>query len=193
MVITNNAKSKRKNPKIKADNPEHIHAHLISKTPGRIRLRVVEDHRHSHKITPVVQALQDRLEIYRVRSHIKNGSLTLFHAQEHSNFEDVSAILRDLGVIVHDLTEESPLIPEGKSEAASEVAKAVFDLNQRVKKATKGAVDLRFLLPLSFATLSVRQLLFKGLQLEIIPWYVLAWYAFDSFIKLHYTKDPEQE
>jgi hypothetical protein len=23
------------------------------------------------------------------------------------------------------------------------------------------------------------------LQFEIIPWYVLAWYSFDSFIKLH--------
>jgi hypothetical protein len=31
----------------------------------------------------------------------------------------------------------------------------------------------------------MRQLMIKGLQLEVIPWYVLAWYAFDSFLKLN--------
>ena len=37
--------------------------------------------------------------------------------------------------------------------------------------------------------LAMRQLIAKGWQLELIPWYVLAWYAFDSFIKLHSTNN----
>jgi hypothetical protein len=52
-------------------------------------------------------------------------------------------------------------------------------------------VDLRFLFPLSLSLLALRQLLVKGWQLELIPWYVLAWYAFDSFIKLHPTEIRE--
>ena len=71
------------------------------------------------------------------------------------------------------------------SSASTTVIKTATDLNQRVKTATKDAVDLRFLVPLGFGILAMRQLVVKGWQLELIPWYVLAWYAFDSFIKLH--------
>jgi hypothetical protein len=35
------------------------------------------------------------------------------------------------------------------------------------------------------STLDFRQLIIKGLQIDEIPWYSLAWYAFDSFVKLN--------
>jgi hypothetical protein len=167
-----------------------IHAQIVSRTPGRIRLRVAHPHRQQHKIEPITKALKERLEIDRVKTNLKNGSITVYHGQGRRSFDDIKAVLKDIGVVFLEITESIPL-PTGKSQAATEVSNAVFDLNRRVKKATNGAVDLRFLLPLSFSALAIRQLLIKGLQLEIIPWYVLAWYAFDSFIKLHYTSDPE--
>jgi hypothetical protein len=49
------------------------------------------------------------------------------------------------------------------------------------------------LVPVGLATLSLRELLRTGWEIEAAPWYVLAWYAFDSFIKLHYTSDPDQQ
>jgi hypothetical protein len=58
------------------------------------------------------------------------------------------------------------------------------NLNQKIRQTSNGKVDLGFLIPLSFALLACRQLIIKGWQLELIPWYVLAWYAFDSFLKL---------
>jgi hypothetical protein len=167
-----------------------IHAAIVSRTPGRIRLRIARLHRQHHKIEPITKALKERLEIDRVKTNLKNGSIIVYHERDRSSFDDIEAVLKDLGIVFLEIT-ESATIPTGKSQAATEVSNAVFDLNKRVKKATNGAVDLRFLLPLSFSALAVRQLLIKGLQLEIIPWYVLAWYAFDSFIKLHYTSDPE--
>jgi hypothetical protein len=169
-----------------------VRAQIISQSPGRVRFRVSHPHRQKHHIEPITDVLKQRLEIYRVRSNVDSGSITVYHAKERSTFEDVRAILRDLGVIFLDVTGEESIIPNGKSEAATEVTRVVTDLNQRVKRVTNGAVDLRFLVPLGFSALALRQLLAKGFQLETIPWYVLAWYAFDSFVKFHYTSEPEQ-
>jgi hypothetical protein len=98
--------------------------------------------------------------------------------------------LQDLGLIFSDTILKTPNVNQGPSDAAAEVSRVAVKLNRDVRRATKGAVDLQFLLPFSFAILALRQLLVKGLQFEIIPWYVLAWYAFDSFIKLHGIDEP---
>jgi hypothetical protein len=78
----------------------------------------------------------------------------------------------------------------GKSEMASDLTTAISDLNKQVGLATNGVVDLRLLVPVGLGALAIRQLLRNGLQIEAAPWYVLAYYAFDSFIKLHYTAEP---
>jgi len=73
----------------------------------------------------------------------------------------------------------------GRSEVAKDMMNVAHDLNNDVAKITSGAIDLRLLLPVGLGTLAVTQLLKKGLQIEEIPWYTLAWYAFDSFVKLN--------
>jgi hypothetical protein len=150
-------------------------------------MRVAHPHRQKHKIDPIERSLNEKLGIYRVRTNVGSGSITVFHAKEQIDSESMVAILRDLGILFLDLTEVAAIPTPGHSEAAVEVTKAMVDLNQRVKRITQGAIDLRFLLPFSLGSLAVRQLLIRGLQLDLIPWYVLAWYAFDSFIKLHDT------
>ena len=65
----------------------------------------------------------------------------------------------------------------------------MVNFNKKFEQATSGEVDLRFLFPLGLSLLAVRQILVKGWQLELIPWYVLAWYSFDSFIKLNGAND----
>lgn len=164
-------------------------AYLISQTPGRIRLRLNKNYRQPQKIKQLVSALKEQLEIYRVRSNIQTGSLTIFYATNHWNCEKIADVLQTLNIAI--------LKPENKinqhphqSGAAAEVTSFVTSLNQRVGEATDGTVDIRFLVPLGFSFLAVRQLLIKGFTLDIIPWYVFAWYAFDSFLKLHYTSTP---
>jgi Protein of unknown function (DUF5132) len=78
-------------------------------------------------------------------------------------------------------------VKQENSAVAEGLINVVSSLNEQVKEATQGVVDLRLLLPFGLSTLALRQLLIKGLQIEEIPWYVLAWYAFDSFTKLHET------
>ncbi|MUG93710.1 hypothetical protein F7734_15290 [Scytonema sp. UIC 10036] len=155
-----------------------ISTKVVSSTPGRLRLRVAPHHRQSGDMERIANALQAQPNITQVKTNIHNGSIVIQHDTQDGSLENVLTTLKDLGIIFGD-------IALGKSEAAAEVSNAVVDLNKRVKKATNNSVDLRFLFPLGLGILSIRKLLAQGLQFEIIPWYVLAWYAFDSFIKLH--------
>jgi Heavy metal associated domain 2 len=162
-----------------------ISTKIISDTPGRLRLRIAPSHRQPEQIKHIVRMLDAQPNVSQVRTNIHNGSIVIHHDRNNESWKNVVATLQDIGMIFADITTES------HSEAAATVANAVFDLNNRVEQATNNVVDLRFIFPLALGCLSVRQLLVRGLQLEIIPWYVLAWYAFDSFIKLHGVSKPQ--
>ncbi|PPS44061.1 DUF5132 domain-containing protein [Chroococcidiopsis sp. TS-821] len=85
-------------------------------------------------------------------------------------------------------------VTRNNSEASEYIINVVTEINKQVKEMTNGVADLRLLLPLGLSAIALRQLLTKGLQIEEIPWYVLAWYAFDSFTKLNETptlRSPE--
>ena len=185
MAIANNNQFSQQVTMVEKQNPSSLEALIVSQTPGRVRLRVFPAHRHQQKIAPIVNSLRARQEVYRVKTNIPSGSITVLHGRELLSSQDMRTVLQDLGVNVVEITQESSISGSSSSSAAAGVIKTATDLNQRVKTATNDAVDLRFLLPLSLGVLAVRQLIVKGWQLELIPWYVLGWYAFDSFIKFH--------
>ncbi|WP_414549367.1 HMA2 domain-containing protein [Anabaena sp. CCY 0017] len=155
-----------------------ISTKIISDTPGRLRLRISPPHRHPREMQSIANVLNAQSYVSQVRTNINSGSMIINHDGKNATLENVLTTLLDLGVTFADIT-------EGNSEAAEDVKRAVINLNKRFEQATSGEVDLRFLFPLGLSMLAVRQILVKGLQLEIIPWYVLAWYAFDSFMKLN--------
>ena len=186
MAIANNNQIPQKVSNGENHNSFFLEAQIVSQTPGRIRLRVPRVDRQQQKVAPIVNALKARLEIYRVKTNIPSGSITVLHGRELLSSQDMCIVLQDLGVNLLELTQEEPRrVASRSSSAAIEVIKTATDLNQRVKTATNDNIDLRFLLPLSFGVLALRKLIIKGWQLELIPWYVLAWYAFDSFLKLN--------
>ncbi|WP_315790203.1 DUF5132 domain-containing protein [Fischerella sp. JS2] len=82
---------------------------------------------------------------------------------------------------------------DGKSEVAKDLINVMSDFNTDVAQLTDGVVDLRLLVPLGFSAIALRQLLVKGLQIDEIPWYALAWYAFDSFVKLNSTNESQSK
>ncbi|MEJ6481921.1 HMA2 domain-containing protein [Nostoc punctiforme UO1] len=188
-MLTNGYSTYNKMPEIldKASfktSPKPISTKVVSSTPGRLRLRVAHSHRQPEKMQRIANALLANPHITQVKTNVHHGSIVINDDGKDGSLENVLATLKDLGIIFADVT-------EGNTEAAAGVSSALVDLNQRVKQSTHGAFDLRILFPLGLASLSLRQLLNKGLQLEVIPWYVLAWYAFDSFIKLHGTSQEE--
>lgn len=156
-----------------------ISARLMSRTPGRLRFRVAPPHRHPATMARFGEALRSRFPADRIRVNPNNGGVTIYYDRDRTDGDRIDRILReDLNVRFRGAD---------TSEAAAALTEAVAVANRQVDRATEGAMDLRFLVPLGFGTLAVRQLMAEGLQLDVIPWYALAWYAFDSFIKLHYS------
>ncbi|MEA5512446.1 HMA2 domain-containing protein, partial [Nodularia sp. UHCC 0506] len=153
-----------------------ISTKIVSNTPGRLRLKISPPHRHPREMQRITNVLKAQSQIIQVRTNVNSGSMIINYDGKNSTLENVLTTLLDLDVTFADIT-------EGNSEAAEDVKRAVINLNKRFEQATSGEVDLRFIFPLGLSMLAVRQILVKGLQLEIIPWYVLAWYAFDSFMK----------
>lgn len=157
---------------------------IISETYGRLRLRVAPLHRHPQEMQRIAHMLQAQPHVTQVRTNVNSGSIIINHDGQNSTLENVLTTLLDLGVTFADVT-------EGNSEAAEDMKSTIINLNRRFDRATGGEVDLRFLFPLGLSILAVRQVMVKGLELEIIPWYVLAWYAFDSFLKLNSNSQPD--
>lgn len=165
--------------------------HIVSQVPGRIRLRVAHAHRQREKMAQIEKTIAAHPQVDRVQTNEKTGSLLIHHDSQNGGLENVLAILKDLGIILGDIAETQ--IAAEQSQAAANLTKAIGDLNQRVQKTSNGLVDLRFLFPWGLSLLAVRQLLAKGWQLDLIPWYVLAWYAFDSFVKLNSPASDEKK
>ncbi len=167
------------------------HTHIVSSTPSRTRIRISSKRRTPKEMNRITKALQALPDVYSVRPNLQTGSIIIHHDQSPKVVENLAASLRDLGVILFHTVDVG--LPEtgGKSGVAGNLVQAVADLNQRVGQSTDGIVDLRSLIPLGLGGLAIYQLLRKGWQFETAPWYVLAYYAFDSFIKLHYTAEPD--
>ena len=188
-MLTNNHGNLTKMPKIIEPatinrSSSLISTKIVSDTPGRLRLRIAPSHRQAQKMQRIASILETQPNINQVQTNIFHGSIVINHSGKNGSLRDVLATLKDIGLIIADMT-------EGSTEASVGVSNAIVDLNKRVKSATMGAVDLRFLFPFGLTILAVRQLTLKGWQLEFIPWYVLAWYAFDSFIKLNGISQPQ--
>lgn len=167
-----------------------IPTHVVSSTPNRTRLRVSPMLRNLEEMTRIAKALKAHPEVHEVRSNVQTGSIVVHHAHMDSSLDEFSAILQDLGIILGSATDAELPLSRGKSEVAADLTSAVSDLNERVGLATNGTVDLRMLVPAGLAALALRELFRTGWEFEAAPWYVLTWYAFDSFIKLHYTAEP---
>ncbi len=161
-----------------------VYAKIVSKTPGRLRLRLDKEFRNYQEIDRLSSMLKECIDINKLRTSIQTGSITIFYSKDHNSFKEIDTFLSEVGVI---LTETiSDQLNREKSVISQQIIHTLSDWNQGVKTATNNRVDLRLIIPISFGMLAIRQLLIKGVMLETIPWYVLAWYAFDSFIKLEY-------
>lgn len=159
--------------------PTPLHIHIVSDTPGRLRFRVAHEHRQPETLAAIANTLKSfSSQIQTVRTTTPTGSVTVYYNGDADNFNHALTSLQQFGVVAADP-------PTGKSRASTQVSSAMSRANQWIQSNTEGAVDLRFLVPLMFGILALRQVLAKSSGLNTAPWYVMAWYAFDSFIKLN--------
>lgn len=167
--------------------PRPMHITILSSTPGRIRLRISPQQSEPEMFAQIANTLTAFFpQIHNVRTNFQARSITVYYNGEIGDFDQVLATLENFGITVGDL-------PVKKSRGATAIANTFAYLNQRIEKITNGFVDLRLLFPILLALLALRQFFAKGPALKESPWYILAWYAFDSFLKLNNTKESLQQ
>lgn len=159
---------------------------VMSSIPGRTRLKVSSRHRTQQEMQRIADALGARPDVSDVRANINTGSLLLHHEQGQGGLHSLRDTLEELGFTLDEAERgTAPALDAAGPDAATNLLGAVGGLNARVGRMTKGKFDLRLLVPLSLGALSARQIARKGLELDEIPWYVLAWDAFQTFSTLH--------
>jgi hypothetical protein len=145
-------------------------------------------------IVPIAEAVKQPI----VQSAVKEGiALSEICRQTITLIEnlaaDANASLMQESTENFQSTTTPTYLMNGKSEVARDLINVISDLNMDVGSMSSGVVDLRLLLPLGLGTLAIYQLINQGLKIEEIPWYVLAWCAFDTFIKLNNFSESELE
>lgn len=165
-------------------------AAIVHATSSRLRLRVEGD---PDEVGRVLESVAGRAAehpaITTVRTDPRTGSALLTWDPDEFDIEAATELCRKAHEALRQVVPPRivGVVERPFSGAATRLVTRLSEANRSVHDASAGRVDLRFLVPAGFAALSIRQLLRTGPRLATMPWYALAYYAFDSFVKLHGT------
>ncbi len=160
-------------------------ARILSVVPGRVRLKVFGRRRTPEELERVTAALDALSGVSAVQASSLTGSVLVRHDPFGTGIDDLRTALERLGLTL--VYEESSERAQGTQ--ARWVVEAAEGVNSRVGRRLGGS-DLRLLFPAALGVLSLRQATRDVPGLDQAPWYLLAWYAFDSFLKLNYGEAP---
>jgi hypothetical protein len=167
------------------------HGHIVSQAPGRLRVRLHRDHRDPAELAQIERGLARRDGVDAVATNPRTGSILVHYDHHALSKADVTAMLFDVGVVAREVlgAEEVPEdlggdVPQHSSTATGLLG-ALTDLDRRISRLTGGRIDVKVLVPAGLGLLALRQFATAGLGLAEVPAYVLLWYTFDSFYKLH--------
>ncbi|MBV9100365.1 MAG: hypothetical protein JOZ46_12530 [Candidatus Dormibacteraeota bacterium] len=160
-------------------------AEVTHSAAGRMRVRVAGTRADR---TRALRAAHDQLrDRASVSTNARTGSALIAYDPAELDAAAVVAMLREADHMFRRL--EPPAVRRRVDGPGSQVAHRLQGVlggaNRSVYAATQGGVDLRVLVPAAFAGLALRQLVRQGVRVRDAPWYVLAYYAFDSYMKLH--------
>lgn len=120
------------------------------------------------------------------------GSILLKHTDEPGIIEKLMVSFEEAGNLFLSVMMED----EGPDSELSIVSKFLKDslgtANMNVSRSTRGFIDLRMMVPLGFLGAAVWKMRGTKEWLLEVPPYVLLWYAWDSYMKLHHTKPPHE-
>lgn len=152
-------------------------ARVVSSVPGRLRLRLPATAEGRDRLGAAAGDLEAHGELLIVDVRPRSGSLVIRYVPAHS--VDVWVRLRELGLQVPDAPDDAAT---ALVDPSTRVITALKGLNAVVPRAAAGH-DLRTLVPLTCGLLAARQFIRGEERLTEAPWYVLAWYASETFQK----------
>ncbi len=151
------------------------HTHIVSSTPRRTRIKVSRKRRNREELARLARALEEFPSVSSVDTNLQTGTIIVHH--EEGALKDIRSKLKDMGVIL--------MAASGVEVPTKWLTDAVSDLDTRITSQTKGLLNLKLLVPLGFGALAILQLVRRGFQFGGVPWYILAYFAFESYEKLN--------
>ncbi len=148
---------------------------IVSSTPRRTRIKLSRKRRNPKEMARLAGALEASAKVSRVETNLHTGTIIVHHKEEA--LSDIKDELQDLGVMMMAAT--------GFEMSAKSLTDAVSDLDRHLGSATGGMLSLKLLVPFGFGALAALQLARRGLEIGGAPWYLLAYFAFESFIRLN--------
>ena len=148
---------------------------VASASPGRIRLRA-----HSpvgrDGLAEVAEAAGAWPEV--TAAQLRPWSLSLVIDFDPARTPEIGRRLDELGV------GPAPAPSAAPADPARAIGRGVASANGAVARRLDGT-DLRTLVPLGLGLLAARRAMRGDERLADAPWYVLAWYASETFLKFH--------
>jgi hypothetical protein len=157
------------------------HTQIVSSTARRTRIKLSRKRRNPKEIARIAEALEASPNVSEVRTNLNAGTITVQHNEEA--IKDIKSKLQDLGVIL--------MAAAGVETSTMTLSDAVSDLDKHLGSETSGILNLKLLVPLGFGALAVLQIARQGLQIGGAPWYLLAYFALESYIKLNRPDECE--
>lgn len=164
-----------------------IPGRVVHVIPGRVRLKVDREDvtdEFARTASPTLAALPG---VRDVTVSPRSGSIIVHHDPAEFDLSRFIEMARTAQVLdLQGLRADPDMYgPLPASLNAQRIQRTFHEVDVRLAEITSGRWDLRTVVPVAFGVLALRQLLANGIQLAVLPWYVLAWYAFDSFWKLN--------
>jgi hypothetical protein len=141
------------------------------------------------------QAVQHKLGdtpgVREVQAHPLASSLLVLYDPGTLDPAALRERLTQVGVWIAEAPPPPPADrPSGSSELGEAIAGFFGRADWKLLARSGGKLDLRTLVPVTLGVLALREIL-AG-RIVAVPWYALAWYAADSFLKLRVLPQIEE-
>jgi hypothetical protein len=155
-------------------------AQVASSLPGRLRLRLADGVWRRDRLAAAAESVGENAEVVGVETRWRSGSLVIEY--DPAGAGTLWASLGELGLARSGSA--ATRAEAGTGGAPARLAEGLTRVNDVVAWRARGS-DLRTLVPVGLGMLALRQLVRGDERLADAPWYVLAWYASETFQRFH--------
>lgn len=170
---------------------------VVHVVPGRVRVKLERDELAADSGDELRSALLAMPGIREVQLNRRTGSLVIRYDPAELDAPELIELARAANLLALDAlaADRSAARRMPPSQIAQRIQRTFGEVDVRLAELTNGRWDLRTVVPFVFGTLAARQILRDFGQVGAAPWYVFAWYAYDSFWKMNHDRqhpDPNE-
>ena len=170
--------------------PEQVTVRVVHASPGRLRVKVERRAWQSAALQRAEKNLAAVTGVLDVHRNPAALSILVQYDTGTASLPAMFAAVASAGVVIArpDATTNTT---DRQTALTTEVTGLTAQADQWVAKRTGHRADLRTLVPIGFAALALREVV-AGRR-TAVPWYALAWYAFDIFYKFRRSNSSGRE